>query len=572
MTAPAAPAPGAAPPPPRARWLVDAAVLLTLSGIALWLRWPALFTEGFHNEDAAGIAYNADLLRRGLLPMVDSLELKAPGSFFVSWLSWGAFGRSVATLQRVACAWALLAGAGVYVGGVLLYGRRAGVVAALIYTVFAPITDSIDINYGAWMAMPYVWATVALIAGLRGGRAGYFAVAGLALAWAGLLKRQAAVLFPLFLVVLLYRRWVRPDGWADAPPRRRATGLLFLGLAAGFGTLMAYYLAHGALGTFVHDYFFSEGGWRYAAQGRLGWGEKLPRVGDGFLGFWEYMATPSLLAAMTLVGAYRPGRPWTLRGALLGGHFWLSFLGAALGFRFFKGYYLQVLPAAAWIAAHPDGALTRWLRAEAWTGPARRRAGAAAVALCTALALVPALINDVGQLKAIRARREHPLDREAQRAARVIVPNTGPEDTIWVWGRWAWPVYFHADRLAATRYYKVLGVVTNNLTNTWRRPTEPTRFVAGGPDADLIADLKKNRPAFIVVSHNELYRDWTAFKALLASDYQPVPNLRMRQFTVYNRRDHVLVKPVRPNPPRRAKPKHKPRPKPKPPPPASQPS
>ncbi len=543
------------------RWIADAAILLAITGLGLWLRWPALGTEGFHNEDAAGITYNADLLRHGLLPMVDSLELKAPGSFFVSWLSWAAFGRSIATLQQVACAWALLAGAGVYVGGVLLYGRRAGAVAALLYTVASPITDSIDINYGAWMVMPYVWSTVALVAGLKKGQHRYFLASGVLLALAGLLKRQAAVLFPLFVVLLVVQRLARPEGWAPPPDRRRALLMLGAGLAAGFSTLGLYYLAQGEPWAFVRHYFFSEGGWRYAAQGGLSWGEKLPRLGDGFLGFWEYMATAALLAGLALVGAYRPGRPWTLRGALLGGHFWLSFLGAAVGFRFFKGYYLQVLPAAVWLAAHPDGALTRWLRRAAWQGTPRRRLGAAAVMVCTLAVLTPALIGDWKQLDEIRTRRQHARDPEAQRAARVIVPNTSPDDTIWVWGRWAWPVYFHADRLSASRYYKTLGIITSNLTNTWRRGTAPTTFVDGGPDEAIIEDLKAKRPAFIVVSKNEDYRDWADFRALLRTDYQPVPHLRMRAFTVYHRKDHALVKPVRPNPPRRPKPKPRRRPK-----------
>ncbi|MCA9544211.1 MAG: hypothetical protein KC613_07460, partial [Myxococcales bacterium] len=131
---------------------LDLALVLAFSALAVWLRWPALFTEGFHNEDAAGITYNADLLRQGLLPYVADLELKAPGSYWLSHWAWALFGRSLVVLNRVACAWAVLAGAGVFVTARALYGtRRSAGLALALYTVAAPITDSIDINYGAWM-------------------------------------------------------------------------------------------------------------------------------------------------------------------------------------------------------------------------------------------------------------------------------------------------------------------------------------------------------------------------------------------------------------------------------------
>ena len=40
-----------------------------------------LQTNGFHNEDVAGIAYSAQLLHQGGLPLIDTLELKARAPF-----------------------------------------------------------------------------------------------------------------------------------------------------------------------------------------------------------------------------------------------------------------------------------------------------------------------------------------------------------------------------------------------------------------------------------------------------------------------------------------------------------
>lgn len=531
---------------PHRETLLEAAWLLALTGLAIWLRWPALGTEGFHNEDAAGITYNADLLRHGLLPLVDAVELKAPGSFWATWLSWGLFGRSIAVLQKVMCAWAIVGMLGVYACGRLLYGRRAGGVAALLFCVFAPITDSIDINYGAWMAPAYIWSTAFFVLAAKSGRLRWLVMCGATLALAGLLKRQAAVLFPLFAALLLIGpRLARPEGWAEPVPWRKGLAALFGGLAIGFSPIA---LLGGDAIEFGRHYFFSEGGWRYL-KGELDWGDKLARVGDGVLGLWEYMATVTLLAAATAVMVCRT---LTWRGALLGGHLVLSFIGAAIGFRFFKGYYLQLLPAAVWVAAHSEGPLTRWFSRGSWRGPGT------VFALVGVLFLsFPGLYNDLGQLSSIRKRRATARDLDAQRIARVVKANTEADDTIWVWGRWAWPVYFHADRMSASPYYKVLGILTTNLTNTWKRETERTRFIEDGPWEEVIADLEEEEPAFIVLAHNEDYSDFEALKALIRADYRRVPNLRVPRFSIYYRKDHVLTDP--PKARGRKKPRAKPR-------------
>ncbi|MCA9541484.1 MAG: hypothetical protein KC620_21450, partial [Myxococcales bacterium] len=248
-------------------------------------------------------------------------------------------------------------------------------------------------------------------------------------------------------------------------------------------------------------------------------------------------------AAFTLVATARRGA-LGLRGVLLGGHFWLSFAGAALGLRFFKGYYLQVLPAAVWIAAHPDGAIVRWLRRAPFAAGSRLRSGL--LIACIALALVPGLISDVGELRAIHKTRRHARDPDAQRIGKVIAANTTADEPIWVWGRWAWPVYFHADRRASGPFYKVLGVLTNNLTNTWRRPTEPTRFLPDSPWREVMDALQAAPPAFIAVSRNEDYSKFAAFNTLLRQDYERVNGLPARQMLLYKRKGRPWIEPVRP--------------------------
>lgn len=518
-------------------WLIiEALAVLSLVGLVIKLRWGVLSVDGFFNYDVAGITYSADLLRHGLLPMVDSHEFKAPGSFYLVSAVWTVFGRSIPVLHNFMCFWAILAMLGVYTCGRLLFGRRAAFAAALLYALCAPITDQLDINYGAWMITPYVWSVAALIASLKTGRLRWLVAAGALLAISGLIKRQAGVLFPVFVAMPLlapYLEW--PEDWAqpsaDWADRRRAMYALFGGLAIGFGPIMFWYLIHGELITFIKFYFFSSSGWSYLA-GTLGWKAKWLRIEDGFAGLLVFMGTPILLAAASFFAAGRPRLG--ARGVLLGSFFWLSFLGMALGLRFFQHYYLQVLPAAVLIAAMPCGALLRWFNLDLWRSWRQRSASFVAL-LVTLLVLFSTTMSDCDQLKKIRKQRVRPHDGAAKRIAKVINRHAKPGDMVWVMGWRAWPVYYYTDQIAPTRFYKSMSVLTTHLTNTWRRPTKRRRFEPRGPWRLLMSELEARPPAFIIVGKHADYSKFTALHQFLKKNYR---SLRAAEFNFYRRLDH----------------------------------
>jgi hypothetical protein len=320
-------------------------------------------------------------------------------------------------------------------------------------------------------------------------------------------------------------------------------------MAIGFGGLGLWYLWQGGAEAYIRNYFFSESGWRYAAQSALDFEQKMLRLGDGILGFWEYVGGPAVLT-LCVGGVAIYQRRLTARGVLLTTHLLMSFAGAAVGFRFFKSYYQQVLPALCWIAAHPNGPLMRGLTVKSW----RARPGQAAWGLAALIAIaIPSTLKAHKQYERIDKMRSHSRERDLVRVARNLKPNLGPKDSVWVWGRWAWPLYFHLDRRAPTRFYKVLGVVTTDLTNTWRRPTLPTKFVDNPEAKEIIADLRRARPAFIVISKNERYSGWKDFRKLLREQYRVLPHFKMRRFVTYYRKDHKLKKPPRPHPKKRKK-------------------
>ena len=131
--------------------------------------------------------------------------------------------------------------------------------------------------------------------------------------------------------------------------------------------------------------------------------------------------------------------------------------------------------------------------------------------------------------------RKSPRDLGAQRIAKLIQKESEVNDQIWVWGRAAWPVYIHAERFSANRYFKTLAVFTTNLTNTWRRGTRPIEFEPKSRWKPLIEALEEHKPRFIVLAHNERYGKFKALIGFLKRSYVP-RKLTVRGFSLYARR------------------------------------
>jgi hypothetical protein len=527
-------------------WLAISVTLVVW--LTLWMRVSVGEVTGYQNEDVAGITYNADLLLNGHVPLKDNLEYKAPGSFFLTAFIFSVFERSVPMHEQFGVFWSVLAALGMLVGGRLMFGRGAGLIAGLLYAYFSPITDSMTVNYNSWMIAPYIWATVLLAVGLkRGGKSKkellWLVLAGFLAVIAALMKRQGAVIVPAFGLVLLIRPSLEsPCGW-QPPGRWQGVFAFSAGVLLGFLPISLYYLFNSGFSDFVSSYFGSGAGWDYVKGQEVAIEGKIDRLEDGLLGLYKYMALPMLLATIS-VGSLviSRHRKTGLLSTLLGLHLLMSFVGAALGFRFFKGYYLQLLPAAAWLAAHSEGPLMRLLRGATWPKSPDAQLGRTLRLLALALLCLPTLVPalTINKVQSRRRPLQNRYQLEAKRIAQTIKKNTKPSERIWVWGRWAWPVYFYADRLSVTRYYKVLGLITTNLTNTWRRPTSMTRFVKKGPWKEIGSHLAKRKPVFIVAAKNESYRGFTPLEKLLREHYRLVTFLRVRDFDVYVRKDKKI--------------------------------
>lgn len=541
---PAPPAYAPAVPPTGRRGisakLSAAAAIVTISAASVAVRWPGLTQGRFASHDVGGILYNAMLLRSGGLPYVDSIELKAPGTFYLATLLAGPEARDIAAFQvaanSVAVASLLLLAALAW----RLWGPVAAVVAAALYALHDAHLDSMDANYVTWAQLPQVAAGL-LAACAAVWREGHgrktlspiaWLLAGAACGLAALCKQPSGFI----LVPVL--------AWAAFPPGRRdlsAGSAVLAGAALAHLPVALHYLARGHLAELATGYLWNPWGYEYIT-GRAGlpWTRAL----------WEWLAAtthfvalPLALAAFALAARPRPPAPTgspppadppvptdilPVPGATRALVVWAlaALAAAAVGLRFYKGYYLAVLPPLCLLAAAPWGALS----------PAVWRRGKVRLLLAPLLAILA--LRAGFALHATRVDRARPHDDATRTIGRFLARNTAPNDRIWVWGWHLWGTYAYSGRLSASRVYKTLGLLTPVNTDTWRTPAPAPTFLTGSPYAQLLLDdLSASPPAFIVLGGTAPRDQFIALRRFLAAEYVRDLRLRIGRVEVWRRRD-----------------------------------
>ena len=502
----------------RRAWAWSGAALVALIAAEVVVRWPGFTVGGFASHDVGGILYNGMLLRAGGLPYVDSVELKAPGSFYLAALLAGPEGRDIAAFQVWANGWALASLAAVWALAGALWGPRAAAVAAAIYALGDAFLDSMDANYVTWAQLPQIAAVgLALAASRASGRAalGRWAAAG-ALAGAAALCKQ-----PTGIVLLPVLGWALASG--PGPGLRggaRAGAAALAGFAAAHAPIAAHYLARGRLSELVGSYVASPWGVRYVGH-RMAEETATSALREWALASAHFLALPLALAAFA--GLPRAERrrgspaPWLWVWALAG------LCGAAVGLRFFKGYFLAAAPALAILAAAPWGALG-----------GGRRSWARALALAVAAVLALRAGHMTMETRRDRAR---PHDAGAQAIARHVAASTREGERIWVWGWHLWGVYALSGRLAGSRVYKSLGLLTPPEVGTWRRPAPRLTLDRGSPYLDVVVgDLEASRPAFIVLGSTVPRGDFTALRQFLARSYERDRSITIGKVEIWRRR------------------------------------
>jgi hypothetical protein len=501
--------------------LVGSALVLVVLASA-WLRVPGFAQGGFASHDVAGILYNAMLLHDGELPYVADIELKSPGAFLLAFVFAGKDGTDIARLQVWANLWALASLVAIAVLAWRLFGALAAVVAAVVVALVDAHLDSMDANYVTWVQLPMVlaWAWAFAAAQREGwARLRGFALAGV-LAGAALLVKQAAG--PMLLALVLCAAWpqVWARSWRDGV---RDALAISAGAVLVHAPLLVAYAWQGELGSLLSAYPINRWGIRYVLEGGRDGG--LVALREGVLATAYFLALPLALAAFAVVPpASERAR---VRRVVVPLAIWTvaALVGAWVGARFYKGYFLGVLPPLAILAAAPWGvfgsrAPLRW--------PAR-------VAL--ALPIVLLVLRQGTLLIEQRRDRARPHDQGGRVIAKHLQLELPADERIWVWGWHLWDVYAMTGRRSASRIYKSLGLLTPPNDDTWRRPATPLVFVDGEPARILLEDLRAAPPGYIVLGSTVPHRQFTALRELLAELYVRDPRVKLGRVEFWRRRD-----------------------------------
>lgn len=512
--------------------------LLAIAVASVVLRWPGMMQGGFGSHDVAGMLHEAMVLRDGGLPYVDTISVKAPGTFWLAaWLA-GPDGIDIARFQRWAAAFGVASLLIVSCTAWRVLGRGAAIGAAILYGLHDLHLDNIDANYVTWAQTPMVAAAglalVAVTMQSARGRGAVFAAAGFMAGLAALCKRQPGLVILVVFAIAVF-------GPAGSSPRARAkphrqiaarflasrwfgASCVLAGLVVAYLPIVVRYANAGQLPALWDGYVFSRWGLSYVMSGGQSGGGS--GVGEGVLATTHFLALPLALAVFSAATPATAAERRTTVMLVI----WAAVMLAAawIGFRFYKGYFLAVLPPLCLLAAAPWGLLGR-------RGVLRRE-------WLRALLLLPALVLVARQamfLDQLRRNRAQPRDQGGRTIAAHIGPRMQPDDRIWVWGWHLWDVYALTGHRSASRLYKSIGLLTPPNDDTWRTGPTKATFVDGPAAAILLEDLRAAPPAWIVLGSTVPRREFTALRKFLRQGYRRDRRVRLGRVQFWHRRDRA---------------------------------
>ena len=101
-----------------------------------------------------------------------------------------------------------------------------------------------------------------------------------------------------------------------------------------------------------------------------------------------------------------------------------------------------------------------------------------------------------------------------------------------------------SGRLSASPIYKTPGLLTRFEDDSWRRQASPLVFEPSSPYVPiLLADLERNRPAYIVLGASVPRNDFTDLRRFVAANYDRDRRLVVGRAEIWRRRDAAPITP-----------------------------
>ena len=454
------------------------------------------------DADVGNIAYQAWRMAEGEI----LIDLEGPGKPPLYPMLYAVFirvfGPSVLGLKMFGTIFVLGAVLAVYWLANQAYGRKVGILAALLFGVFSsgPIIDGGTVNLEAVMHLPYVLAVGLFLKAATSGRLRWYFLAGLSAALASLVKQVGGVLFFVFLCYGIGEWWGK-----KGISLRRVLLHRYILLAAGallpVIAMIVFYRLHGYSLSQLYNLLLGSN-LRYLQRGY----EYGSLLGSFSSAMQVILPENSLLWFGTGFAAIHMGRRILCgegqpRDRLL---LWWVFWSLAMLWisgTFFYHYFLQIVGPFSVLAAF--GIVASWEMIKLFSPLPRFAAKVGWTALV--IVMVTFFIKTdykyfFSYTPVEQTVFQHKLSDgtfdgyglynvHQREIAFYIRDHTDPTETIYVWGV-APQVYFLAQRRAATRYrnnFNMSFYVTN-------KPLEALKAYA----PMVMEDLRKSRPAYIV--------------------------------------------------------------------------
>lgn len=478
---------------PRRSVLVPALLVLLLTGLVLWLRWPTFGASLWNVDEAIHAAAARTILDGGVLYR-DALDIRHPLSYYAVAALFALFGENNLWAVR-GCIAALIVATSVllFLAGRAVRGAAAGAGAAVLY---ATLTSSVLYPGDAYAAntewFVAFFSSAACAVFLTGGPVPSprrLFLAGLLFSCAFLSKQPALLDLAAPLAALAYA------AWRQASPGRLWWGQL-LALSAGWLAPVLFTLGYFAVQGALRDALFYT--WTYnltyygpeiAAAGRiLSLATPFQLIGGSQSLLLVLWAVGALFVLHRLVQRTPTPQEETANPGLVFVTVWTlaSLIGAASSGRTFDHYTIQFLAPFCLGAGLVLSRVLAWVRSAAQ--PRTGRIAAALLLVGAIYQLVPVVLSSRG--------RTLP-DDPSHRVSAYIREHSAPADRIFVWGFHS-DIYLYADRRPASRH--LFGAFVTGLipwTNTAPALDTGYAVVPGSMDT-LIRDLTARPPVFIV--------------------------------------------------------------------------
>lgn len=486
---------------------------LGMLALTFLLRLSALWTP-IIDVDESQFAGFANMILSGGTPYVDSVDTKPLGIYWFFAAIFSVFGRNnMLAVHIITILWTAAIAFYCWRIARLLYSERAGILAALFFTIFSTtyIPKIISTSIVAIMMLPLTISIWHLVRWDDEGKERDLFLAGIFFGVGLLFKYQAGI---MAIVMALYFLLFRPLYLRHSlkPAKKRALLVYLACGAAVMGFFLLYVRTIGAWEDFI--FFSFKGGLAYLSAGSdtTNFLQKLVFRGGTFVLCTFLVWYFGMRECGSLIKHIFVSLDHTKRQCeeyLIFFWFALSLIPVAAGGRFFGHYFLQLMPPLVILAARQaDFFLSRVETDTTWV---RRRF---AYNLFLIGLLIPPMLGVGTRLSApliYKALGDDHADLYRPIAA-YVKEHTESHEKIFVWG-FATPIYFFADRNGSSRFLWC-DWLTGRIAGS---PTvrdeffDTSQYATRGSWDMLFADLEKNKPTYFIDTSPGNYHDYKKY-------------------------------------------------------------